>query len=56
MITVRPYMLVIATHVHATRRPQRSAAARKSAKKSTSGGPRYAAAPPGTTKAIATAV
>ena len=38
--TVRPYMKVIAAHVQPTRRSQRAAAARKSAKKRMSGGPR----------------
>jgi hypothetical protein len=56
MITVSPYIATVATQVHTTRSRHRIAAARKSAKNSTSGGPRYAAAPPGTRNAIATAV
>ena len=48
---------VIAIQVHATRSPKRSAAARKSAKKRMSGGPRFALAldgSPGTRNAIDT--
>jgi len=50
------YTATIDTHVHVTRRFHRAAAPRKSAKNKMSGGPRYAAPPPGTRNAIATAV
>ena len=56
-ISVAPSRAVIASQVHATRRPKRSAAARKSEKKRMSGGPRFAvASSPGTRNAIETFV
>ena len=55
MISVAPSSATIANQVHATRRPKRSAAARNSAKKRMSGGPRFAVlSSPGTRKAIET--
>ena len=54
-ISVPPSRAVIASHVHATRSPNRSAAARKSEKKRMSGGPRLAVAfSPGSLNAIET--
>src|SRR5262249_46566938 len=52
---VAPSPISIPTNVHAGRRPKRTLAPRKTAKKSTSGSPRRAAPPPGTTNPTSTA-